>query len=273
MSDNTEQAEFWNGRMGDAWAKAEARIDQLMTPLSEVALKHIAAQPGERILDVGCGCGSMSIALSEAGAEVFGVDISQKMIDQANINAQSHSAVSFAVGDAAAMAFDSHFNAVFSRYGVMFFADPVGAFSNIRSALADNGRMVFLCWQAPAENPWVSIPAAALKPFSADEPAPDPRAPGPFAFADQDYLRETLEAAGFNNVEISSLKKTLHLGASVEEAMQFQSQIGPLSGLLAELDEETGRKATEAVIEALKPHQSSDGLKLGAATWLVSASK
>lgn len=272
MADNAEQAEFWNGRMGEAWAKAEARIDQLMMPLSEVAVAQMAAQSGERILDVGCGCGSTSIALSSAGAEVHGVDISQKMIDQAQLNGKGLPGVSFAMGDAAVTAFENSFNGVFSRFGVMFFSDPIAAFANIRSALVADGRMVFLCWQAPAENPWISIPAAVLQPFNPDQPAPDPRAPGPFSFADATYLRDTLEAAGFKGVEISSLKKTLHLGDTVEEAMQFQSQIGPLSGLLAELDEATGKKAAAAVFDALSSHCSDDGLKLGAATWLVSAS-
>ncbi|MFT7221220.1 MAG: SAM-dependent methyltransferase [Candidatus Azotimanducaceae bacterium] len=271
MSDNTEQAEFWNGRMGQAWAKAEAQIDRILAPLSDEAVSRMAAVSGEKVIDIGCGGGGTSLALTASGASIWGVDISQKMIECARQKVGSNEHLAFSVGDAAAESFSPEYQAVFSRFGVMFFADPISAFSNIRTALVPGGRMAFLCWQTPAENPWISLAASALQPFQADAPTPDPRAPGPFAFADPDYLREVLTAAGFGNIGIESVARQLHLGDSVAEAMTFQSQIGPLSRLLAELDDEAGKRATQAVVEALTPHCTDTGIDLGAATWLVTA--
>ena len=237
-SENAEQAEFWNGRMGTAWVNVEDYIDRMMAPLTAVALDAVNAKAGDRIIDIGCGCGTTSLSLGASGAEVWGVDISTAMIDRAKEKDNTAGNVAFSVADAASQAYSADHSLAFSRFGVMFFADPVKAFANIRSALVPSGRLVFLCWQLPAANPWLSIAGAALQPFQpADAPPPDPEAPGPFRFGVPEYTQEVLSSAGFTNIKLQAVVKDLHLGDTVDEVMRFQSNIGPLSGLLETLDE------------------------------------
>ena len=272
MTDNHEQAEFWNGRMGKAWVNVEDYIDRMMEPLSSVAIDAVNAKAGDRIIDIGCGCGSTSFSLGATGADVWGVDISTTMIDRANQKDKGAGNVAFSVSDAASQQYTPDHAVVFSRFGVMFFADPVQAFANLRTALVPGGRLVFLCWQLPAANPWLSIAGAALQPFQpADAPRPDPDAPGPFRFGVPEYTHEVLGSAGFSNIEMQPVVKHIHLGDTIEELMRFQSNIGPLSGLLETLDESRHEEATAAVRDAFAAKADSKGINLEASTWLVTA--
>ena len=272
MTENAEQAEFWNGRMGAAWVNVEDYIDRMMAPLSAVALDAVNAKPNDRIIDIGCGCGTTSLSLGASGAEVLGIDISTAMIDRAKEKENAAGNVAFSVGDAASETYTADHSLVFSRFGVMFFADPVKAFANIRSALVPGGRLVFLCWQLPAANPWLSIAGAALQPFQpGDAPPPDPEAPGPFRFGVPEYTQDILASAGFTNIKLQAVVKDLHLGDTVDEVMRFQSNIGPLSGLLETLDESRHAEATAAVRNAFAAKADSNGINLEASTWLVTA--
>jgi SAM-dependent methyltransferase len=179
--------------------------------------------------------------------------------------------VAFSVADAASQTMTPDHDLIFSRFGVMFFADPVAAFANLRTGLKPGGRLVFLCWQAPRANPWVSVGGAAIAPFLPDEDAPDPKAPGPFAFADADYLRGILQQAGFVDVNIDNVQVDLRVGADLDAAMEFQSQIGPAARVLAELSGAQRDEALSAARAALEPFATPEGVVLGSATWLVSA--
>ena len=272
MADNAEQAELWNGRLGMAWVNVEDYIDGMMAPLSTVALEAVNAKPSDRIIDIGCGCGTTSFSLGATGAAVWGVDISTAMIDRANEKDNAAGNVAFSVGDAASQQYTADHTVVFSRFGVMFFADSVKAFANIRSALVPGGRLVFLCWQPPAANPWLSIAGAALQPFQpADAPPPDPEAPGPFRFGVPEDTRKVLSSAGFANIAMQPVVKDLHLGDTIDEVMRFQSNVGPLSSLLETLDESRHAQATAAVRDAFAAKADSKGINLEAATWLVTA--
>ena len=272
MADNAEQAELWNGRLGKAWVNVEDYIDGMMAPLSTVALEAVNAKPSDRIIDIGCGCGTTSFSLGATGAAVWGVDISTAMIDRANEKDNAAGNVAFSVGDAASQQYTADHTVVFSRFGVMFFADSVKAFANIRSALVPGGRLVFFCWQPPAANPWLSIAGAALQPFQpADAPPPDPEAPGPFRFGVPEDTRKVLSSAGFANIAMQPVVKDLHLGDTIDEVMRFQSNVGPLSSLLETLDESRHAQATAAVRDAFAAKADSQGINLEAATWLVTA--
>ncbi len=272
MSDNAAQIDFWNGEAGDAWVKAQERMDEMLDGLSTQAVDAAAPQAGERVLDVGCGCGATSLAIAARGAEVWGVDVSAPMLARAQERAGDDGRLRFSEGDAGAVSFEGDQDLVFSRFGVMFFADPVAAFANLRSALKADGRLVFLCWQAAQSNPWVAVAGRAVQPYlTPPETRPDPRAPGPFAFAEEDYVTGLLSDAGFREIVCEPLTGSLRLGGSLDEAITFQSQIGPLSRALAELDEATRAEAMAAARAALEAHMTDQGLELDAACWLVRA--
>jgi ubiquinone/menaquinone biosynthesis C-methylase UbiE len=243
----------------------------MLEPLSRLAIEKAGLAAGQRAIDVGCGCGGTSLALAERGGAVWGLDISAPMVARAKERADSHANIAFSVGDAAAHAYTPDHQLIFSRFGVMFFDDPKAAFANLRTALTPEGRLVFICWQVPRENLWMSVAGRAVQPFLPEAEAQDPRAPGPFAFADPDWIHEILDAAGFTNVEIESITPDLRVGSSVEEAIHFQSRIGPLARAVAELDEATRAQANEAVHAALTEHLGEDGVVLRSAAWLVSA--
>lgn len=272
MSENQEQVDYWNGEAGATWVKAQERLDTMLEPLSAVAIAKANPSNGERVIDVGCGCGTTSLAMAARGASVWGVDISEPMLAHARQRAAELDNVAFSVADAASQTMTPDHDLVFSRFGVMFFADPVAAFTNLHTGLKADGRLVFLCWQSPRDNPWVSVGGAAIQPYLPEEPEPvDPKAPGPFAFADVEYLHSVLTQAGFADINIESVNRDLRLGKDLDEAMAFQSQVGPASRVLAELSGTQKEEALAAARAALEPFATDDGVVLASATWLVSA--
>jgi len=271
MNDNTEQIAYWNGSAGANWVESYPIIDSLLEPLSTAAIERANAEAGERVIDVGCGCGSTSIRLAESGATVRGIDISAAMVEEANRRASAIPNLSFDEADASVEPYEAEHALVFSRFGVMFFADPVAAFANLRTALAPGGRMVFLCWQTPMVNPWVAIPGQIVQALQPPAEAPDPYAPGPFSLAEEGHLRTVLTEAGFGEVSVESVDREITMGANLDETMAFQSRIGPLSSYLAENDPEAGQQAVSAVRDALTQFESPDGVRMMAAAWLVSA--
>ncbi|HWA62483.1 MAG TPA: methyltransferase domain-containing protein, partial [Caulobacteraceae bacterium] len=195
---NAGQAAYWNTLAGATWVAMQDKLDRQIAGVGAATIAVLDPRPGEKILDVGCGCGASSLELARAvGAtgEVLGLDISAPMLEVARRRAAEAGLAQarFQVGDAQVWPFEpGTYDALFSRFGVMFFADPTAAFSNLRRALKPDGRMTFLCWRTVADNPIMTVPgAAAAKLFPAEPPAspPDPNAPGPFAFADGERLR------------------------------------------------------------------------------------
>ena len=267
--DNTDQANYWNDRAGNTWAELQDRLDTLLKPLSDAGLRAANAQHGERVLDVGCGCGDTSIALAARGAIVHGVDISGPMIERARARSGE---VEFILADAANFAAAQPYDLIFSRFGVMFFSDPTDAFANLHNLLNAGGRLVFVCWQPPTENPWMSVTGRAVAPFlPVTQPPPDPRDPGPFAFADADYVRTILIESGFNNIQLDSFTATLQVGTNAEDALKLQTRVGPAARVMAELEDSARTEALDAARGALAAHQSASGVQLGAAIWIVSA--
>ncbi len=271
--DNQKQIEFWNGDAGKKWVGDQEKMDQMLNPLSDVAIDIAEPQFDERVMDVGCGCGATTVELARRGAKVWGIDVSAPMLSRARERGEEYPGMVFTEADASSYEFSSEQQLIFSRFGVMFFANPVEAFTNLRSALVPRGRMVFLCWQAANKNEWISRVGQAVKKFL-PEPTdvPDPRAPGPFAFAEQPYLEGILSQAGFQNVEFQSLSIDLKLASTVEEALDFQSNIGPLSAVIAQLEGKIRDEAMNEAKEVLQDSMSAEGIKLGSAVWLVTAS-
>ena len=278
-SANADQAAYWNGPGGQAWASQHESVDPLIRPIGLAAADRLSDLAGKRVLDVGCGCGETTLALAERvgpAGSVLGADISATLLGVAEAAARAAGArqVRFQNVDAQTGAFDgAPFDAAFSRFGVMFFADPPAAFANIRRAMKPDATLAFACWRAMEKNPFIALPMMAAAPLLPANPPPPPNAPGPFAFADGDRLAGILAAGGFSGVDIDPLD--LLLGAEpLEERVASALRIGPLAGALraADADEALMGRVAEAVRRALEPHLGEDGLvKLPAAAWIVTA--
>lgn len=273
---NAEQIDYWNGDAGGKWARNQDRLDAMLQPFSDAVLRLAAAKPGERVLDIGCGCGATTFELAAQTGNALGVDISAPMIARARERASAmKSAASFMLADAATHAFEpASFDLLASRFGIMFFADPVAAFAHLRKTLAPGGRTAFVCWRPLKENPWFAVPLfAALPHVPAPEPAV-PGAPGPFAFDDPDRFRRILTEAGYSSIGIEPHDSLLSMGRDddpVEAALRQSLEIGPLSRLMADLGDEHRARAVDAVREALARHVKDGQVMLGGAVWLVTA--
>lgn len=273
MPANEDQIKFWNEKAGQSWTTLQARMDANMAAIGEVALAFAQAKAGMAVLDVGCGTGVTSLALAGAGAKVTGLDISKPMLALARERAaKAGLAVGFIEADASAYPFAPEFDLIFSRFGVMFFDAPVAAFANMRKALKPGGRVAFVCWRTPAENPWASAPLLAAKPFLPEQPPPDPLAPGPFAFADPKRVQDILTQSGFSNIRIEKLDSVMTVGTDLGLAASQTLQIGPLSRAVGEADDATRAAITKAVQGALAQFVRPDGeIAPAAACWLVAA--
>jgi SAM-dependent methyltransferase len=269
-----EQAAFWNGPGGEGWlATYHKRIERSIADLGKDALAAAAAQPGEHVIDIGCGMGGTTAELARAvgpKGHVLGVDISQMLIESARSHRVDNA--TFVVGDATAYPFKAaSYDLVFSRFGVMFFADPVAAFRNIRHALKPAGRLVFLCWRTPQENPWGLVPLRAAQPFLPPMPRPGPEDPGQYAFGDRARVERILRESGFATPTIKPIDRPLWIGNSAAEVAEGTGRFGPLARAFAEAGPAAVEKAKAAVAEVLVPHQGPDGVILPGACWLVSA--
>ena len=268
-----DQAAYWNGPGGKMWLGAYDRIQRGIAGFSQIALDAANARAGERVLDVGCGTGGTTAELARAvgaSGHVLGVDISEALIGAAR--AQRLANATFEVGDAATWRFEpGALDLVFSRFGVMFFADPVAAFQNMRRALKPSGRLVFLCWRTPAENPWGAVPMRAAQPFLPPMERPGPEDPGQYSFGDRARVERILGGAGLTSVSIEPVDLMLNQGRDVADVMERIGEFGPLARAFKEASPEQVGKAKAAVAEALEPHATPEGVKLAGACWLVRA--
>ena len=277
---NTDQAERWNSGEDRAhWIDNQARYDRIHEPFTALILQAAALRSGGQVLDVGCGCGGTTLAAARliAPGQAVGIDLSGPMLARARADAEAAglgNAV-FQQGDAQVHPLEpGRFDTVMSRFGTMFFADPVAAFANVRPAARPGGRLVFVCWQPLAANQWLLVPRAALA-----EHVPPPAGigsgdgPGMFAFADPDRVRPILTAAGWRDIEITSEHKSILVGGggSVDDAVWFLRTASMGRMMLAGADADTTDRAVASVRAALAPYADADGVHLDAAVWLVQA--
>lgn len=269
---------YWNGEGGQIWLRNMDRSEANFVALTRHLLARAAARPGEQVLDVGCGGGQTSRALAQAvspGGAVLAVDISEPILHVAR---QRHGAVAnlaFLQADVGAADLGTaRFDLLFSRFGVMFFADPAAAFGTLRRAVKPEGRMVFLCWRAMGENAWIGAATAAAAAALGEEhrPAPpaDPRAPGPFAFADADHVRDILRGAGFGSVAIDPLDEAMHLG-DLDTALDYLKSMGPISQALPTASADRQHAVDAAMRAALRRYVVDGEVRAPSATWLVTA--
>lgn len=268
-----EQAAYWKGQGGQAWLAAFERIQRSVAGFSDDVLTAAAAKPGEMVLDVGCGTGETSEALARAvqgTGRVLGVDISEVLVSAAR--ARNLANASFDVGDAATYAFETAgFDLLFSRFGVMFFAEPVQAFRNLRRALRPTGRLVFLCWRTPQENPWGLVPVRAAQPFLPPIERPGPEDPGQYSFGDRTRVERILTEAGFTGLAFRPLDRMVPLGPDIPTVLDNIGKFGPLARQFVNAEPAQIEKAKQAIAEALRPHATAEGVRLAGACWLVTA--
>jgi SAM-dependent methyltransferase len=254
-------------------------MDISLLPMGRLVLAAAMPTAGERVIDVGCGCGGTTLELArQVGPDglVLGVDISEPMLARARARLGSEKAVSLERGDAQEFAFDkAAFDLVFSRFGVMFFNDPEVAFRNLRSALKPGGRIAFVCWPPAKENAWVRIPSSIVKAHIELPGPPDPDTPGEFAFADRDRVQRILAAAGFADIAIErhDMPITVASGAGVDEAVEFFLEMGPTGRALANIgasDDLKGR-ITADLRDGLRPFLTDAGVVMDASIWLATA--
>ena len=289
---NAGQREFW--RNADIWVQQQERLDAQLAHIGLAAM-DIAQEPpsGAHVLDVGCGCGQTSLQWSErVSGSVLGVDISDLLVEVARQRAAAHAAehpaaapISFAVADAQTAdmtalgakatarngAFGG-FDVVFSRFGVMFFADPAAAFANVRAATRSGGQLAFACWQTPRQNPWlITVNKAVLE--IVEMPDSDGPTVDPFAFADTDFVSGILSDAGWSAIDFASFETEMIYGAgnTLAETAQFTMDLGIAQRALEGHPPAVHAQAKEAVIAALAPFETPAGVVFPAAAWIVTA--
>lgn len=275
LAPNAAQSTYWNDTAGPTWAQFQSPLDRQLAPLGRAAMAALALKAGERVLDIGCGAGATSLELAAAVApdgEVLGADISDTLLAVARQRAQGVRGVSFLQADAQTHPFaPASFDAVFSRFGVMFFADPPAAFANLLRALKPGGRLAFVCWRRPDENPIMTLPMAAALAHVPAPPPPEPGAPGPFAFADPEHVRRILGAAGFNAIDLAPHDEKIG-GGDLDTVVDMALRVGPLGALLRDHADKRDVVISD-VRKAMAEHEGPDGVKLGSATWIVTAAR
>jgi SAM-dependent methyltransferase len=272
---NADQAAYWNGPGGQHWTNRQEIQDAVLAPVSQALIARAAIAPGESIIDIGCGCGATTLAIAaQTGptGRALGLDISAPMLARAKERTPPCAPVRWTVADATVYPFEpGSADLLFSRFGVMFFADPFAAFANIHKAVAPKGRLAFVCWRSMPENMWAAAPFAAAKHLLPPQEAPDPYAPGPFAFADGARLTDILSRAGFHDVALKKFDGAMNMGDTAAEAANEALNIGPLARAAAELDDAARAKILDVVATAMQKFATPRGIAPAVACWLVSA--
>jgi SAM-dependent methyltransferase len=275
---HADQLEYWNGPGGARWVSNQSRTDVMLTEVAERAMDRAAPAAGERVVDIGCGCGGTSVELARRvgpSGHVLAVDVSAPILAVARERLAAYPMVETTLADAASHAFaDGEADLLFSRFGVMFFGDPVAAFANLRRALKPTGRMVFACWRNPKENTWMTAPLEATYQHVDRPPPPSPDDPGPFAFANPERVGRILIEAGFKPPEFEQVDLAVDIagGNGLAGAVACALELGPSSRVLEGQPNAVKAAVGNSMTELLAPYETDGKVKLAAAIWIVSTS-
>lgn len=272
---NRDQAVLWNEANGRTWVELQSVLDRMLAPFAGIVVDEAFPGAGGRVTDIGCGAGATTLAMARRlgpGGLALGVDISGPLVAAAAERARAERLenAAFVQADAQTYAFDeAGFDAVMSRFGVMFFEDPEAAFANIRRGVRSGGKLAFVAWRSPAENPFMTTAMRAAAPFLPPLPTPEPGAPGQFGFADGERVRCILEASGWTGVEV----RPIDVPASVAEAdlKTYVARMGPVGAAMRELPEADRARIVEALETAYAPFIEDGEARFTAACWLVTA--
>ncbi len=266
------QHTLWNGAAGQAWVDSQQLLDHVFQPFENLLVQSTAS--ARRVLDVGCGTGAVTLAIARNLARngaCTGIDISNPMIETARARAaRENSSATFLCADAQTYPFPpATFDTIVSRFGVMFFADPVQAFANLRHAASPHARLLFTAFRSPSENPFMTTAERAAAPLLPGIPARRPDAPGQFAFAARDRVQHILNDSGWAEIAIQPIDVACTLPES--ELTTYLTRLGPLGLVLANADEQTRRHVASTVRAAFEPYVHGPEVRFTAACWLVSA--
>ncbi len=276
-ADNAAQAEYWSGAGGQRWIDHQEHQDQVLRPVSDLLMAAAGAKPGERVIDVGCGCGATTIdfaARVRHGGEVLGLDVSEPMLARARERASQDLPVRLVHADATVHDFVPDWaDLIVSRFGVMFFADPARSFANLRKGLKRGGRLAFTCWREAKQNPFFIVPLREARKHAPPLPEMGPEEPGPFAFADETRVRRILSEAGYGDIVLTpqDLDLDIAAGRGLDTAVAAALAIGPTSRMLSGQGDAVRAAATSDIRKALAGRVRGDSVPLGAAIWVVTA--
>lgn len=271
---NDEQRALWNGRAGETWVEFQALLDGLLLPFEELLAAAVANDFAGRVLDIGCGTGSTTLAAARrlaAGGECVGIDISAPMIAAARARAEREGlAARFIAGDGQTHPFEpASFELLISRFGVMFFAEPEQAFLNLRRAAKKGAELRFVAWRSAAENPFMTTAERAAAPYLPDLPVRRPNAPGQFAFADAGRVTRILTESGWSEINLRPIDVTCTMP---QHALQeYVTSFGPLGLVLPQVQEPTRGALIETVRSAFAPYVHDSEVRFTAACWLAQA--
>ncbi len=274
---NADMLAFWNGQGGNIWVARQAHTDTTLAPVTEALLAFAAPRAGERVLDVGCGCGAPTLDFARAvgsSGRVAALDISGPMLaeGEARASAANITNIDWRQADPATAVLDQY-DLLTSAFGTMFFGEPVGAFTHMRSAADPGARMAIVCWRSLDENPWMEVPMNAVARHLPPRPKPAPHAPGMFAFADPERVREVLTDSGWARPHFEKFDADLDIaaGQGLEEAVIQSTQIGAVNSWLRDQPEDIRSAAIDSLRDALSPHLDGASVRLPGAMWLISS--
>jgi len=275
---NTEQAEYWESR-ASSWMSLESHHEQVIGLPGRMAMDRLGPRPGQFIVDLGCGTGQTTVELARRvapGGRAVGVDIAAALLERAREHASEAGVDNVELLHADVQSSDigrASFDGAFSRFGVMFFADPVTAFANVHNALKPGAVLSFACWQPVTSNEWMLIPAmAAVSVLGVMPEMPAPDAPGPFSLSDPDRTRKLLESGGFHDVDISGHSDMMRMS---EDAIPWwvdsALKVGVAQRMLEDKDSETVERVRAAIDRDLRSRVQDGELALSRSAFLVRA--
>lgn len=270
MPADETQTSRWNGPRGRSWVENRTLLDDVMRPLETTLVDAVTAAGGRRVLDVGCGTGSTTVAIARQVEACVGVDLSEPMIAAARARAaEEKSTATFLRADAQEHEFaPGEFDTVVSRFGIMFFPDAVAAFANLHRAVRPGGALRCLVWRGPADNPFMTVTETAAGPLVPNLPVNPPEAPGRFAFAEPGVVHRALDPS-WHDVALEPVD--VECWMPEPELIGYFTKFGPLGLVYDELDPATRERAVAAVRAAYEPFVDGDRVRWAAACWLISA--
>ena len=269
-----EQTTLWNGAAGRAWVEAQQLLDQMFKPFEELLLKAVSAARAGQVLDLGCGTGSTTLAVARllgANGHCTGIDLSDPMITAARARAERESTpASFIRANAQTHPFEpGTFEMIISRFGVMFFDDPIRAFANLRRAATREAEFRFFAWRSAAENPFMTVAERAAAPLLPDLPGRRPGGPGQFAFGDRRRVYSILEDSGWAEIDMQPIDVPCTLPEN--DLVRYLTLLGPVGLMLQKVDDQTRTQVIETVRAAFDPYVHATEVRYTACCWMVRA--